>query len=51
MTRTDRRNLRNGLLFASPYILGFLAFILYPLVASIYYSMCQYNVIKPPVWI
>jgi multiple sugar transport system permease protein len=51
MTRTDRRNLRNGLLFALPYILGFLAFILYPLVASIYYSMCQYNVIKPPVWI
>jgi len=51
MTRTDRRNLRNGLLFASPYIIGFLAFTLYPLIASIYYSMCQYNVIKPPVFI
>lgn len=51
MTRTDRRNLRNGLLFASPYILGFLFLILYPLVASVYYSLCQYNVIKPPVWI
>ncbi len=51
MTRTDRRNLRNGLLFAAPYIIGFLAFTLYPLIASIYYSMCQYNVIKPPVFI
>ena len=51
MTRPDRRNLRNGLLFAAPYIIGFLAFTLYPLIASIYYSMCQYNVIKPPVFI
>jgi len=47
----DRRNLRNGLLFAAPYILGFLAFTLYPLLASIYYSLCRYNVIHPPVWV
>lgn len=51
MTRTEHRDLRNGLLFASPYILGFAAFTLYPLCASVYYSLCQYNVIKPPVWI
>jgi multiple sugar transport system permease protein len=51
MTRMDRRNLRNGLLFAAPYLVGFLAFTLYPLIASIYYSLCQYNVIKPPVFI
>jgi multiple sugar transport system permease protein len=50
MTRMERRNLRNGLLFASPYIVGFLVFTLYPLIASMYYSMCQYNVINPPVW-
>jgi len=51
MTRMDRRNLRNGLLFAGPYLVGFAAFTLYPLIASIYYSVCQYNVIKPPVFI
>ena len=51
MTRMDRRNLRNGLLFAAPYLVGFVAFTLYPLIASIYYSLCQYNVIKPPVFI
>ena len=51
MTRMDRRNLRNGLLFAAPYIVGFLVFTLYPLLASIYYSLCRYNVIHPPVWI
>ncbi len=51
MTRMERRNLRNGLLFASPYLIGLLAFTLYPLLASIYYSLCRYNVIKPPVWV
>ena len=51
MTRMEKRNLRNGLLFASPYIIGFLALVLYPLLASLYYSVCQYNVIRPPVWI
>ncbi|MCP4643629.1 MAG: sugar ABC transporter permease [bacterium] len=49
MTRMERRNLRNGLLFASPYLLGFSVFMLYPLLASIWFSFCQYNVIHPPV--
>ena len=51
MSRADRRHLRNGLLFASPYIVGFLVFVLYPIVASLYYSLCQFNVINPPVWV
>lgn len=51
MTRQEKRNLRNGLLFASPYIAGFLAFTLYPIAASLYYSFCQYNVVRPPVWV
>lgn len=50
MTRRERRNLVNGLLFASPYIVGFLAFTLYPLAATVYYSFCHYNVVTPPVW-
>jgi len=51
VSRADRRHLRNGLLFASPYIVGFLVFVLYPIVASLYYSLCQFNVINPPVWV
>jgi len=50
MTKRERRNLRNGLLFASPYLAGFLLFTLYPLVATVYYSFCHYNVVTPPVW-
>jgi len=51
VSRADRRHLRNGLLFALPYVLGFLVFVLYPIVASLYYSLCQFNVINPPVWV
>ena len=51
MTKNEKRNLRNGLLFASPYIVGFLGFTLYPILASFYYSLCQYNVIRRPVFI
>lgn len=50
MTKRERINLRNGLLFASPYLIGFAAFTFYPLVMSLYYSLCHYNVISPPVW-
>jgi multiple sugar transport system permease protein len=40
-----------GLIFASPWFIGFLVFMAYPLVASIYFSFCDYSVLKPPVWI
>jgi multiple sugar transport system permease protein len=49
--RIARRNLINGLLFASPWILGFLVFTLYPLIASLYYSFCAYSGLNKPVWI
>jgi multiple sugar transport system permease protein len=47
----DRRNLRNGLLFASPWIFGFVVFTLYPLVASLYYSFCTYSGLSAPQWV
>jgi len=51
MTRMERRNLAMGLLFASPWILGFALFTLYPLVMSIYYSFTSFNVVRPAVWV
>jgi len=51
MTPGEKRNLRNGLLFASPYIVGMMVMTVYPFVASLYWSFCQYNVISSPVWI
>jgi len=51
MTRMERRNLGLGLLFASPWIVGFAIFALYPLVMSIYYSFTSFNVVQPAVWV
>jgi multiple sugar transport system permease protein len=51
MTQLERKNLRNGLLFISPWIIGFIIFTAYPLVASMYFSACDYSVLKPPVLI
>jgi len=51
MTRNERRNLRNGLLFIAPWIVGFLAFTLYPICSSLFFSFCDYSVLERPVWI
>ena len=40
-----------GYLFLSPWLLGFLIFLVGPMVASIYLSLTEYKVIKAPVWI
>lgn len=39
-----------GYLFASPWILGFFIFTLYPVCSSLYYSFTSYNTLKPPKW-
>jgi len=42
-TRADR----TGLMFASPWIIGFIIFGIYPIIASAYFSFCRYNIIRP----
>lgn len=51
MTRKEKKETRSALLFASPWVIGFCVFLAYPLLASIYYSFCDYSVLRPPVWI
>jgi len=46
-----RRNLRNGLLFASPWLVNLVVLIAYPIAASLYYSLCSYDTLRPPRWI
>ena len=48
---TTKNETVKGLLFISPWIIGFLAFTLYPILSSLYYSMTEYKVISDPVWI
>lgn len=51
MSRYQRRSLIMGLLFVSPWLVGFLAFTVYPLISSIYFSMTRYDFIRPPLFI
>ena len=49
--KANRREALSAYLFASPWFIGFSVFLLYPLAASIYFSFCDYSVLRPPVWI
>ncbi|QQE11476.1 sugar ABC transporter permease [Planctomycetota bacterium] len=51
MTRFERKELLKGLLFIGPWIFGFLVFTGYPLIASLYYSFTDYDILSDPVWI
>ena len=41
---------RAGLVFASPFLIGFVIFTAGPLLASLYLSFTYYDVINPAVW-
>jgi multiple sugar transport system permease protein len=39
------------LLFMSPWIIGFFAFYLYPMVATLYFSFTHYDLLSQPIWV
>ncbi len=49
--KKNTSNLLKGLIFVSPWIIGFLIFQLYPIYKSVYYSFCEYDVLNPPIFI
>lgn len=49
--RSELRGVGIGLLFVSPWLLGFLALTLYPILASAYLSFTDYRVLAPPRWV
>lgn len=51
MNRIEKRNLRNGILFALPWIAGFLVLQLLPIVYSFYLSFTRYNGLGAAVFI
>jgi multiple sugar transport system permease protein len=46
-----RREARAGFLFILPWLIGLLVFQAYPILASIYLSFTNYNIIQPPRWV
>lgn len=49
--RREWQNLGVGLFFISPWLIGFLIWVLYPLGSSLYYSFTRYDLLRPPVWL
>lgn len=51
MSKRERRFFWIGLLFLSPWLIGFLAFNVYPICAAVYYSFTDYSIFTAPKWI
>ena len=46
-----RHEARWAYFFVAPWVLGFLVFTLGPMLASLFFSFTQYNVLSPPRWV
>jgi multiple sugar transport system permease protein len=51
LSKQERRNQITGLLFISPWLIGFLCLALFPLIMSFYYSLTRYDLIGDPKFI
>lgn len=51
MSRRTKQEAIEGYLAISPWLIGFVAFNLGPILASIYFSCTQWTIMRPPVWV
>ena len=51
MTKLEKREALTALAFVSPWIVGLCGFLLYPIAASFYYSLCEYSVLEPAQYV
>lgn len=51
LTKRQRKNLGVGLLFVSPWIVGFLAFLVYPIIYTVRISFTEYTGFGEPRWV
>jgi len=51
LSTTERRKLVTGLLFISPWLIGVIAWTVYPLLSSLYYSFHRYDMLREPVFL
>lgn len=48
--RPNKGDTLAGWLWVSPWVVGFLAFLLIPVLMSLYYSFTDYPLLEPPLW-
>jgi multiple sugar transport system permease protein len=51
MKRREWRAVATGVAFTAPWIVGFSAFLAYPVLASLFYSFCDYSILQRPAFI
>jgi|UniRef100_A0A7C3WPY8 multiple sugar transport system permease protein len=51
ISKKKKHDLLMGYFFVSPWLIGFIAFIIFPLVTSLYLSFTRYDILTPPRWI
>jgi len=51
MSKRQKRLTKWGIIFAIPWLLGFLCFQLYPICVAVYHSLCEYNIFKTEIFI
>ena len=51
MSAQQRREAKDGYLALSPWMLGFVVFYAFPILATFFVSFTQWTVVTPPVWI
>ena len=50
-SKREARFFWKGILFASPWLIGFVCFILLPVCLAFYYSFTDYNLFNEPAWV
>ena len=51
MTRRERQQLVRGLAFCSPWLVGFCCLTALPIAMSLYYSLCDFQMTRPPLYV
>jgi len=51
VSKLTQRDQLMGLLFVSPWLIGFFLWTALPLASSLFYSFTRYDLLRPPVWI
>jgi multiple sugar transport system permease protein len=49
--RSERREFWTAMIFIAPWVIGLLAFTVYPIIISFYYSLTEYKVVQDPEFV
>jgi len=49
--RSERREFWTAMIFIAPWVIGILAFTIYPIILSFYYSLTEYKVVSDPEFV